>query len=849
VGKSLTVEKYNADSSKYTEPIQRGFSTETLDKAIGDVRLTTIVASIAFALFNIVDYIAYRDIYFLLTILRIGVIVLNLIIFAIMHTELGKRYPLHFSMLEYLICGLSIVSMVHLSGGYASPYYAGINLVMLAFIFLLPLDARLTAIICLILYAAYIIPIVAMQKIERRDVFFNNNFFLLATCIVVIISAYISNQMRFREFSGRYNLAQANEELKKLDTLKSQFFANVSHEVRTPLTSILAPVQSLFQGDVGEVSPEHKHLIGQVYRNALKLLDMINQMLDFSKFEAGRMQLRLRPMYLDELVRDTVSIFQDVTERKGLKLQYIQQEELPAIYLDPDKVERILTNLIRNAIKFTETGSITVRTGTEPGIQFFEVRDTGIGIPSEHLANIFKRFQQVDGSSTRKYEGTGLGLTIAKEATDLLRGNISVHSEERRGSTFRVDFPGNLEQVIPEALTERRVQERRRTSFDYDGDDRRRQHRRQEDLARIDTDDLALIEKEILEVKDHETESVPSASGQRIGKVVLVEDNFDLRAYISKMLSRFGHEVSTAVDGLDGWEQVQNNLPDVVVTDIMMPRMDGYELLSKIKTSEKTRGIPVILITAKPELESKLQGLQIGADDYLPKPVNIRELDARIKNLITTRNFQLSLARETELNTRMEELSMSFSQSLEIRDFNTAGHSRDVLNLGSIIAEGLGIPMDRQLRDSLLLHDIGKLGIPDRVLLKESPLTSEEWEIMKKHPELGANLLGHFETYKAISAVILAHQEHIDGTGYPNGLKGEQIPLFSRIIAIADAYHAMTSNRPYRKALTPTEAVSELIKHRGTQFDSRLVEVFAKGLIKRRILPGIVIPPESGKHG
>lgn len=849
MSKSLTIKQENIGASKYAVPIRQGFLNETLEKTVRDVKLGAIVASIAFALFNIVDYIAYREIYFLLTLIRIGVIFLNLIIFGIMHSAFGKRYPLVFSMLEYLICGLSIVFMVHISGGYSSPYYAGINLVMLAFIFLLPLDAKLTAIICLILYAAYIIPIVVRQRIERLDVFFNNNFFLLATCVVVIISAYLSNQMRYREFSGRYNLAQANEELKKLDTLKSQFFANVSHEVRTPLTSILAPVQSMFQGDVGEIPPEHKHLIAQVYRNALKLLDMINQMLDFSKFEAGRMQLRLRPMYLDELARDTVSIFQDVTERKGLKLQYIQQEELPAIFLDPDKVERILTNLIRNAIKFTETGSITVRTGAGIGLQYFEVRDTGIGIPKEHLSNIFKRFQQVDGSSTRKYEGTGLGLTIAKEATDLLRGSISVQSEEGRGSTFRVEFPYDLERIMPEALLERRVHERRRTRFEYDGDERRKEHRRQEDLARINTPDIALIEKEMLEVKDRETESLPASPGQRIGKVVLVEDNVDLRAYISKMLSRFGHEVSTAVDGLDGWEQVQNHLPDVVVSDIMMPRMDGYELLSKIKTSEKTRGIAVILITAKPELESKLQGLEIGADDYLPKPVNIRELDARIKNLITTRKFQLALARETELNTRMEELSMSFSQSLEIRDFNTAGHSRDVLNLGLIIAEGLGIPIDRQLRDSLLLHDIGKLGIPDRVLLKESSLTPEEWEIMKKHPELGANLLGHFETYKEISAVILAHQEHFDGTGYPNGLKGEQIPLFSRIIAIADAYHAMTSNRPYRKALTPMQAVSELIEHRGTQFDARLVDVFSDGLRRRRIIPPVEIQLEKGRQG
>ncbi len=143
----------------------------------------------------------------------------------------------------------------------------------------------------------------------------------------------------------------------------------------------------------------------------------------------------------------------------------------------------------------------------------------------------------------------------------------------------------------------------------------------------------------------------------------------------------------------------------------------------------------------------------------------------------------------------------------------------------------IGIRIDRVLKDSLLLHDIGKLGIPDRILLKESTLTEEEWKIMKTHPELGASLLGHFESYRETSTIILAHQEHFNGLGYPRGLKGEEIPLFARIIAIADAYHAMTSNRPYRKALPANEAVHELTRNRGTQFDPPLVDAFIKGLI------------------
>jgi response regulator RpfG family c-di-GMP phosphodiesterase/signal transduction histidine kinase len=693
------------------------------------------------------------------------------------------------------------------------------------------------SIICALIYAFYLLPILILQRIENLAIFLNNNFFLITTMVFSIISAHLSTRMRFQEFNGRYSLAQANEELKKLDALKSQFFANVSHEVRTPLTSIMAPVQSLYQGDVGPLEPEHQRLLGQVYVNSLKLLDMINQMLDFSKFEAGKMQLRLRYADLEELVRDIASTFQDVIERKGLKLHYVRDGAVPLVYIDSDKLERILSNLIRNAIKFTETGSITLRIGAAIGKVWLEVRDTGIGIPKEHIPNIFKRFQQVDSSSTRRYEGTGLGLTIVKEAVELMRGTVSVQSEEGRGTTFRVEIPGNLEQLVQDAFIERRrIPERRLTIFDFEGRERRQNARRVSDVAKISIDDLALIEREQMNLRAREAASAEVARGPANDRVLLVEDNIDLRSYISRMLIRFGHDVATAVDGLDGWEHVQNHLPDLVISDIMMPRMDGYELARKIKTSDKTRHIPLILITAKPELESKLAGLEIGADDYLPKPINIRELDARIKNLVTTRSFQQALAREAELNTRMEELSMSFSQSLEIRDFNTAGHSRDVLQLGSLIAESLGIPIDRKFRESLLLHDIGKLGIPDRILLKESALNAEEWAFMRKHPEMGANLLGHFESYKEISSIILAHQEHYDGTGYPKGLAGEQIPIIARIIAIADAYHAMTSNRPYRSAMEPAAAAQELIRNRGTQFDPRLVDAFIQGLIRLRMV-------------
>jgi putative two-component system response regulator len=413
-----------------------------------------------------------------------------------------------------------------------------------------------------------------------------------------------------------------------------------------------------------------------------------------------------------------------------------------------------------------------------------------------------------------------------------MKGSIDVFSEEGKGTRFLIHLPNNLDKLVPDAFIERRMDERRKLSLTFRGEERRKTKRRKEDLAKVSVDDLALIERELYPIEPEDEWDSVADSQEPIDTVLLVEDNADLRNYVTKMLKRFGHGVITAEDGLDGWHRARNDRPDIIVSDVMMPRMDGFELVSKVKSEDSTMHIPVILITAKHELDSKIQGLKTGADDYLSKPVNIRELDARIKNLLTMRKFQLALAHTEELKVRMEELSMSFSQSLEIRDFKTAGHSRDVLALGTMIANETGLEVDQVLRDSLLLHDVGKLGIPDRILLKKSSLSEEEWAVMKTHSELGANLLGNHESYKEVSRIVLSHQEHYDGTGYPHGLKGKEIPIYARIIAIADAYHAMTSDRPYRKALIPATAVRELLKHSGRQFDPTLVKAFIDGLVK-----------------
>ncbi len=821
--------------SEYKRNLAEHFKDEILNNHIRNISTTCIMAMIAIPFFSFLDYFLYKDLLKTLLILRIASTLPFLVVFLLLKkSEFMKKHILGVSAFLYLDIGFAISLMIHLTAGYESPYYAGLVMVILILCTVLTLPLIWTITISLLIYGSYLIPILIKGNIVDLPIFFNNNFFLIGMVIFAVFGARIKEYFQFNEFKSRYDIQQANEELKKLDELKSQFFANVTHEVRTPLTSIIAPIQSLTYGDAGKLTNEQQSLIEQVYRNALRLLDMINQMLDFSKIDAGQMKIILEELDLTELVDDMVAIFKDVAERKGIRLRYIERNEIPVVFIDKNKFERILSNLVRNAIKFTEAGSIYIRLKCEEERLTLEVEDTGIGIPPDHLPHIFERFRQVDGSSTRRFEGTGLGLTIVKESVDLMMGKVTAKSKLGKGTIIKVEFPMNLQNILTDATIERRTgQDRRRPEDGFKGVDRREKTRRLEDLARITVGDLGLIDQPILEeeIAKADTHMPPD-----FNQVVLVEDNADLRMYISKMLIKYGHKVITAADGLEGWEKVQKIIPDIIISDVMMPRMDGYELIKHVKAEPTTMHIPILLITAKPELESKIKGLETGADDYLPKPINIRELDARIRNLITMRKFQHAIAEAEALDKRIEELTMSFAQSLETRDYNTAGHSKDVLELGTLIAEELKIPIDHKLRDSLLLHDIGKLGVPDGILLKNGPLNEEEWQIMQKHPELGANLLAHFDSLQEVSDIILAHQECFDGSGYPKGLKGEEIPLFARIIGVADAYHAMTKDRPYRKALEPAVAVSELLKYKGKQFDPIIVDAFIKGLKKNEII-------------
>jgi signal transduction histidine kinase/DNA-binding response OmpR family regulator/ligand-binding sensor domain-containing protein len=431
------------------------------------------------------------------------------------------------------------------------------------------------------------------------------------------------------------------EKMREVDQMKSHFFANISHEFRTPLTLILGPLEQFtdrFKHDEQLLST-----IATMRRNGLRLLQLINQLLDLSRVDAGRMTVQVRPLELVALSRSLVMSFISLADRKRIQLIFDPEEEEIVGYTDRDKFEKILTNLLSNAFKFTgEEGEIKVVVRTANGgenspadtdapetrhsvagpprgtnslsrrIELI-VSDTGIGIDAEHLAKVFDRFYQVKSSDMQDPGGTGIGLSLAKELAGMLRGEITAESTPGHGSSFFVRLPIAKEAWRPEEIaTDELLTEREAPVLAHAGS----------------TPDLV---SEEARTGDRESLREP---GKPV--VLIVEDSADVRSYVRGFLAKH-YTVEEAENGKIGLEKARGMAIDLVISDIMMPVMDGVQFCKELKGDELTNHIPVILLTARATTEGKLEGLDIGADDYVVKPFDARELMARAKNLIDTR--------------------------------------------------------------------------------------------------------------------------------------------------------------------------------------------------------------------
>jgi signal transduction histidine kinase/DNA-binding response OmpR family regulator len=410
----------------------------------------------------------------------------------------------------------------------------------------------------------------------------------------------------------RDDLTRAIGELQKARSARDRLFANISHEFRTPLTLIQGPIEQLLAGELRGNEKEQYHLI---HKNCLRLLQLVSQLLDLSKVESGQMKLHVQEVDLVAFARETAAAFEPAVKRQGMNLTLHFPAQPLIGWFDRDCVEKIMTNLLSNAIKFTPDGgtvSLTVK-GIPSGVEI-TVSDTGVGIAKDQLSRVFDRFYQVDDSRTREHEGTGIGLALTKELVELHMGLIVVESEPGRGSSFTVRLPLGKAKFTGEEGTD--IRGWADTSGRPEGAD-----------VRTTTDIGAVVPSEVL---DDDTTDVSSPS------VLIVEDNADMRSFLKTTLDH-RYSIHEAIDGAEGFERALEIVPDMVVSDVMMPKMDGFLLCEKLKTDERTSHIPVILLTAKASRDSRIEGLETGADDYITKPFDAKELQIRIQNLIEQR--------------------------------------------------------------------------------------------------------------------------------------------------------------------------------------------------------------------
>ncbi|AWN53756.1 ATP-binding protein [Methylobacterium sp. 17Sr1-1] len=399
------------------------------------------------------------------------------------------------------------------------------------------------------------------------------------------------------------------EAFAELDRQKTVFFSNVSHEFRTPLTLMLGPLTEVLESSA--VDPDTSRLVELAHRNGLRLLKLVNALLDFSRIEAGRAQAAYEPLDLARFTAELASSFRSATDKAGLVLD-VDCTPLPEpAFVDPEMWEKIVLNLVSNAFKFTLDGEIAVRLRAQGDHAVLTVSDTGLGIPEAELPRLFERFQRVEGAQGRSFEGSGIGLALVQELVRLHGGTVGVESAPGRGSTFTVSLPLGRAHLPPERIRAARAGISTAT----------RSHVFVEEATRW-LDDEAAPASDLVEA--------PGPAGLT-GRVLLADDNSDMRAYVRRLLGDAGHGVEAVGDGQAALAAARRRAPDLVLSDVMMPGLDGFGLLAALRADPALRGIPVILLSARAGEEARIEGLAAGADDYLIKPFSARELLARVE--------------------------------------------------------------------------------------------------------------------------------------------------------------------------------------------------------------------------
>ncbi len=490
--------------------------------------------------------------------------------------------------------------------------------------------------------------IVALNPYRPLDVSYGGFLNLVAGQI----AASIANARAYQEEKKRA------EALAEIDRAKTAFFSNVSHEFRTPLTLMLGPLQDLLSRSQTHLSPTAAQQLELVNRNGARLLRLVNTLLDFSRIEAGRVKAVYQATDLAAFTAELAGVFRSATDRAGLRLIVDCHPLKDVAYVDRDMWEKIILNLVSNAFKFTFEGEIAVTLSQTENTAELRVRDTGVGIPPEEIPHLFDRFHRVPNTRSRTHEGTGIGLALVHELVKLHGGTMRVESTLAKGSTFIVTLPLGQAHLAAEQIGGQRSLASTATGANPFV---------QEALRWLPATDDAEKEELPLEGDLLPAPCPPGNIDSNRPRVLIADDNADMRQYLSRLLSERYNVVAVA-DGQLALESIRQQAPDLVLSDIMMPNVDGFALLQSLRSNDATNTIPIILLSARAGEESRVEGIDAGADDYLVKPFSARELLARVQThleLARVRREANELLRQSEerLQTDLRQLSAKLLQS------------------------------------------------------------------------------------------------------------------------------------------------------------------------------------------
>ncbi len=546
---------------------------------------------------------------------------------------------------------ISICVMIVQTGGGESVYYAGLNLVLVGLSLLLRWSFWNSLAMIGTCFVAYAISVAVAPGSPSTRILFNNSYFLFVTSVFVLAGSYYYEKLRFREFGLRTEVERArslleaqNRQLSELDEAKTRFFANISHELRTPLTIMLGITERL-KAVLGRQSADSRvdEMTLMLEQNGLRLLKLIDDLLDLVRFDTGHADVNRQPTVISAHLDGLLRSLRHLSEQDRVALLWSCEADRESIQLDRDKFDKILLNLVINAIKFTPSGgTIEVTAKVADGRLNLRVEDSGVGIAPDVLPRIFERFWQVDTSSTRKFQGAGIGLALVRSLTEAMDGKISVDSRLGHGTVFSIELPA--EPAASPAASAGEEPESGRNIADL--------HRR---AAMAIPGKIQPRAGGPTVAPMYVAPSIGGRAGDARPLVLIADDEPDIRRFLRMQLEDV--DVIEASDGAEALELARLRRPQLALLDHMMPEMDGVEVCRHLRENHTTRGVAVIIITARADEQTKLAALQAGANDFLTKPFSTAELGLRLANQIAMARIRREMADlNAELQAALEQI-------------------------------------------------------------------------------------------------------------------------------------------------------------------------------------------------